>query len=78
MVSYTHVKFTRCELCEQKLKLHSKKTIGADWAEILHGHYKWCLVTICKLIKAIRKDFGKILIEMGIIMGTKTLNGHNF
>ena len=29
MVSYTHVKFTRCELCEQKLKLHSVKTIGA-------------------------------------------------
>ena len=29
MVSYTHVKFTRCELCEQKLKLHSRKTIRA-------------------------------------------------
>ena len=29
MVSYTHVKFTRCELCEQKLKLHSGKTIRA-------------------------------------------------
>ena len=26
MVSYTHVKFTRCELCEQKLKLHSDGT----------------------------------------------------
>ena len=29
MVSYTHVKFTRYELCEQKLKLHSGKTIEA-------------------------------------------------
>ena len=31
MVSYTRVKFTRCELCEQKLKLHSDgtNTIGA-------------------------------------------------
>ena len=29
MVSYTHVKFTQCELCEQQLKLHSEKTIGA-------------------------------------------------
>ena len=28
MVSYTHVKFTRCELCEQKLKLHSDGTNG--------------------------------------------------
>ena len=29
MVSYTHVKFTQCELCEQNLKLHSDGTIGA-------------------------------------------------
>ena len=29
MVNYTHVKFTRCELCEQKLKLHSNRTIEA-------------------------------------------------
>ena len=29
MVSYTHVKFTQCELCEQNLKLHSNGTIGA-------------------------------------------------
>ena len=29
MVSYTHVKFTRCELCEQKLKLYNGKTIRA-------------------------------------------------
>ena len=28
MVSYNHVKFTRCELCEQKLKLHSDGTNG--------------------------------------------------
>ena len=26
MVSYTHVKFTRCELYEQKLKFHSDGT----------------------------------------------------
>ena len=26
MVSYTHVKFTRCELCEQKLNFHSDRT----------------------------------------------------
>ena len=28
MVSYTHVKFTRCELCDQKLKLYSDGTNG--------------------------------------------------
>ena len=28
MVSYTHLKFTRCELCEQKLKFHSNGTNG--------------------------------------------------
>ena len=57
MVSDTHVKFTQCGLCEQKLKLHSGKNYRSYGAEILYGHYKWCLVTICKL----SKPLGKIL-----------------
>ena len=58
MVSYTHVKFTRCKLCEQNLKLHRDGTIGAMGLKFCMGITNGVYLLFAN-DGAIGRDFGK-------------------
>ena len=68
-----HMMWTMCT----NVKAALWKNYLADETEILHGHYKWCLLAIAKWWKPLGNIL-EIFDKMGIIMGTKILMSITF